>query len=35
MKLRAWRIQRVLTQKELAQKAGVAEVTVAAIERGH
>ena len=35
MKLREWRIQRILTQKELAQKAGVAEVTVAAIERGH
>jgi transcriptional regulator with XRE-family HTH domain len=34
MKLRAWRAQRVLTQKDLAEKAGVAEVTVAAIERG-
>jgi transcriptional regulator with XRE-family HTH domain len=35
MRLREWRILRILTQKELAQKAGVAEVTVAAIERGH
>jgi len=35
MKLREWRIQKVMTQKELAQRAGVAEVTVAAIERGH
>ena len=34
MKLKEWRIQRVLTQKELALKAGVAEITVAAIERG-
>ena len=34
MKLREWRIQKVLTQKDLAGKAGVAAVTVAAIERG-
>jgi transcriptional regulator with XRE-family HTH domain len=34
MKLREWRIQKVLTQKELAERAGVAEITVAAIERG-
>lgn len=33
MKLKEWRIQKTLTQKELAAKAGVAEITVAAIER--
>ena len=34
MELRAWRIRKVLTQRDLAEKAGVATVTVAAIERG-
>ena len=34
MKLRELRIQNVLTQAELARKAGVATVTVTAIERG-
>ena len=34
MRLRELRIHRALTQKDLARKAGVAEVTVSAIERG-
>lgn len=34
MTLREWRIQKVLTQKDLAERAGVAEVTIASIERG-
>ena len=34
MKLRELRIQKILTQKDLAEKAGLAAVTVAAIERG-
>lgn len=34
MKLREMRIQQALTQKALAEKAGVAAVTIAAIERG-
>ena len=34
MRLSGLRIQKVMTQKELAAKAGVAAVTVAAIERG-
>ena len=34
MKLRELRIQRALTQKALAEQAGIAAVTVAAIERG-
>ena len=34
MKLRELRIQKALTQKVLAEQAGIAAVTVAAIERG-
>ncbi len=34
MKLYEWRLRRVLTQKDLAAKAGLATITVAAIERG-
>ena len=34
MKLRELRIQKALTQKALAELAGIAAVTVAAIERG-
>ncbi len=33
-RLRYWRLQRFLTQKELAKKASVAEVTISNIERG-
>ena len=34
MKLRELRIQRALTQKALGELAGIATVTVTAIERG-
>jgi transcriptional regulator with XRE-family HTH domain len=34
MKLRAWRAQKVLTQKDVAGLAGVSVSTVTAIERG-
>ena len=34
MKLRELRIQALLTQKELGEKAGVATVTIAFLERG-
>ena len=34
MKLRELRIQQALTQKALAEKAGLATVTITAIERG-
>lgn len=33
-RLRYWRLQRFLTQKELAEKAKVAEITISNIERG-
>ena len=34
MRLRELRIRRAMTQKDLASKAGIAEVTLSAIERG-
>jgi len=34
MKLKELRVRKVLTQKDLAELAGVAAVTIAAIERG-
>ncbi len=34
MKLYEWRLRRVLTQKDLAAKAGIATETVTSIERG-
>ena len=34
MKLRELRITNVMTQKDLAERAGVAAITIAAIERG-
>lgn len=33
-RVRYWRLKRFLTQKELAEKAGVGEVTISNIERG-
>ena len=33
-KLREFRIQKLLTQRELGEKAGLSKVTIAAIERG-
>ena len=34
MKLREIRVRKVLTQKDLSERSGVAAVTIAAIERG-
>jgi DNA-binding XRE family transcriptional regulator len=34
MKLRAWRAQRVLSQKKLADRAGLSVFTIVAIENG-
>jgi transcriptional regulator with XRE-family HTH domain len=35
IKLRYWRLRRVLTQEELAERSGVAEATISRIESGH
>jgi transcriptional regulator with XRE-family HTH domain len=32
--LRAWRLRKVITQEELAQRSGVAEATISRIESG-
>lgn len=34
IKLREWRLAKVMTQEELAQKSGVGEVTISRIETG-
>lgn len=32
--LRAWRLRKVMTQEELAQRSGVAEATISRLESG-